>query len=194
MKAIVRYLVVALLEVSAFSAYLINWMLPFFARTGADGYQHLPSWLKWFDTFDAPTDAGWRDGYFVAKGTYTLENPPPFWKRKWYQIRWLYRNSTYGFSYYALGMPLVREDWTVKYWKFDTGEMFLAWTSDWHFNFLYEGRFGSYKFGWKVWNYWDTDTSTWKVNADGTPYQWGPEMRVPSTFSPNPFKALSWKS
>lgn len=196
MKAIIRYLVTAVLEVFALlvAVFLVNWWAPLLARTGDDGYQHLPLWLRWFDTFDASTDAGWKDGYFIEKGTYTKENPPSFWLRKWYQIRWLYRNNAYGFSYFVTGLPMVTEEWKTFYRKTDTGELFFAWTSDWYFNFLYEGRYGSYKFGWKVWNYWDTDTNAWKVGADGKPYQWGPLLRVPSVFAPNPLKAFSWKS
>ena len=187
------YIGVVVLELLAtLVALIVNPVLPFFAKAGADGYEHLPNWLKWFDTFDATTDAGWRDGYFVEQGTYTPDNPPPYWKRKWYQIKWLYRNPVYGFSYYVLGIPLNRADWTVTYKKLVDGEYFLAYSTSGHFNVFYEGKWGSYKLGWKVWNYWNSNKNEWQSNADGSEYKWGPELRAPSTFSINPIKALKY--
>lgn len=146
--------------------------------------QTLPRWLSWITTFDAPLDAGWVDGYYGSR-YYTYDNPPPWFKRKFWQIRWLYRNTGYGFSYWALGAAFWPEDWSVEYTPAttDRGEIFKATNKvdPTLFNYYEDPK---YKLGWKVWNYWDTETGTWKINADGSAYRWGPKARIPLCFSP----------
>ena len=79
--------------------YCINPILPIFA----DSEGNLPSWLRWFQTYDSTLDGqeprfiestSWlRDGN-VAKNaicTYVL------------RVMWLYRNNAYGFAYSVLG-------------------------------------------------------------------------------------------
>ncbi|MGE8453250.1 MAG: DUF7338 family protein [Pseudomonadales bacterium] len=183
---------------------LFNWWVPFVAvpvKKGEWMYgeadpqwqgheQRLPRWLSWFETFDASLDTGWISGYFVPKGTYTPNRMPSFWKRKWYQWRWLNRNSGYSFSYYPLGIEMDTKKWTIRKWINTSGEknkgfrLWFATSSDGHWNLNVAGKYGAYKLGWKAWNYWDRDIQTWYRN--GKP--WGPEMRTTLVLSANPFK------
>src|SRR5574339_517542 len=78
-----------------------NWWIAIFANS--DGW--LPSQLKWFQTFDAPLDAGWRDGYR------SYQQPVGPFSRFWQRTKWLYRNSAYGFSYWALGRKFDPAQW-----------------------------------------------------------------------------------
>lgn len=174
------------------SCVVFNWWVPFFAVTYTNDrhaewtgkpLQRLPKWLAWFDTFDASTDAGWRDHYFTDK--YTVDNPPKYWRRKWYQVKWLYRNPAYGFSYSVLGINMDVKQWEYTYTKYTDGDLWLALSKDGHFNVAYGGKWGSYKLGWKAWNYFDSSTQQWKPN-----YQWGPKMRTQCVFSVNPIKGL----
>lgn len=152
---------------------LFNWWVPAFAS--ADGW--LPRWLAWFQTFDASLDAGWRDGYFEADGT------PTGWRLHWLRVRWLNRNSAYGFSYWFLGIPFVAADWTFTWENTPQRELFIARSAGGLFNVSYYGRWGRLKLGWKAWNYFDAAANGWKPG-----YQWGPLMRTPITFSYTPFQ------
>ena len=79
--------------------YLLNPILPIFADS--DG--NLPSWLRWFQTYDSTLDGqeprfiestSWLRTDGVAKNaicTYIL------------RVMWLYRNNAYGFAYSILG-------------------------------------------------------------------------------------------
>ena len=79
--------------------YCINPFLPIFADS--DG--NLPSWLRWFQTYDSTLDGqeprfiestSWLRTDGVAKNficTYVL------------RVMWLYRNNAYGFAYSILG-------------------------------------------------------------------------------------------
>jgi hypothetical protein len=168
----------------------LNWWAPLLARpitsaewlgksTGGNslGLQHLPRWLSWFDTFDASTDAGWSDGYFAAAGTYTKASPPSFWLRKWYQVRWLYRNTAYAFAYWPLGIAMQPAAWRVVVY---TPTLFIAVSTAGYWNIAYGGRWGSYKLGWKAWNYWRA--GTWST------VPWGPAWRTQIVCSINPFQ------
>lgn len=172
---------IADLVFTLFSVLFVNWWAPFFAVSGniyvqqTRGYtncQMLPAWLKWFDTFDASTDAGWVDKYFSSK--YTLTSPPSYWLRKWYQIRWLYRNPGYGFSYWVLGVPFDPTAWKVVKYNPSTA-YFKAEGNNGLFNV--EISFMSLKLGWKAWNYYDPTTGQFKSQP------WGPELRVPHCFT-----------
>ncbi|QDH83619.1 hypothetical protein [Achromobacter phage Motura] len=147
--------------------------------------QRLPNWLKWVETFDASLDTGWIGGYFVPKGTYSKDNLPSFWRRKYYQWRWLNRNSGYGFSYYPLGEVMDQKKWTIQTWQPFDGkhQLFIATATNGLWNINYQGKYGTYKLGWKAWNYWDRDQLKWY--SDTKP--WGPEWRVPVVMSINPF-------
>jgi hypothetical protein len=150
---------------------LVNWWAPAFA----DGRGYLPKWLAWFQTFDASLDAGWQDGYFKTEGT------PAGFLLFLLRVRWLYRNSSYGFSYWVLGVAFDPTSWKVLHYE-DTPDrtLFIALGEDGLFNVYYFGHLGTLKLGWKAWNYWRT--TTWRT----TP--WGPEWRTAIAASYTPFK------
>lgn len=88
-------------------AYLITPLLPLFAvnRDGpidnANGQgcePRLPLWLSWFDTPDNSLigDSNWYD-----------ENGDSYWAK----VRWLYRNSLYGFKWSVLAAPADNRVW-----------------------------------------------------------------------------------
>ena len=62
----------------------------------------LPNWLSWFQTPDNSLlgDDNWKQTH---TGTY------------WDQVKWLYRNSLYGFKWTVLGAPMPDVD--NKYWQ-----------------------------------------------------------------------------
>lgn len=143
-----------------------------------DGY--LPNWLAWFQTFDAPLDAGVRDGY---------PGFDPSDSRWWNRTKWLWRNPAYGFCYWPLGIEFVPADWIVtKFVRYSDGTCdFEAQTRDGRY-FNKETATGQ-KLGWKAWNYFDG------LDAAGQPkwrtVPWGPEWRVPTCFTPKIFKTLT---
>lgn len=165
----------------------VNWWAPFVAVPVKDylksqGFdpraQQLPDWLKWFDTFDNSLDVSWLHGYF-DRDYHSFDAPPPFWSRKWMQIRWLYRNPDYGFSYWAQGIQFAATEWKFKYLTFKNGHtLFLAWSVKGYFTLMYDGWVTS-KLGWKTWGYWDPERKDWRIN-----WQWGPESRAPLGFTP----------
>jgi hypothetical protein len=158
---------------------LFNWWVIFFARPGANAAQWLPSWLGWFQTFDASLDAYWTDGYVV--NAYTLAAPPSFWRRKYWQWCWLNRNTGYSFAYYPLGAAVNINAWTVRRWNvFVDHTIFIATSAGGLWNVRLQGKYGAYNLGWKMWNYWDDQT--WAT----TP--WGPVWRTQIVISINPFK------
>jgi len=184
----------------AFSLLFVNWWVPFTARKivpadylweEADPQwrgieEKLPEWLRWFETFDASLDTGWIEGkYFKSGEAYSPTNLPGFWRRKWYQIRWLYRNSNYGFSYWVTGVPMVKADWVIHRYVIQNGyRLFIALNpKTGYFNINLQGKYGTYKLGVKAWNYWDRDIQDWY--QDNLP--WGPEWRTQLVLSINPF-------
>lgn len=96
-----RFLIYFILDLTInLIGYCINPILPILADS--DG--NLPSWLRWFQTYDSTLDGqeprfidatSWlRDNQHVAKNficTYIL------------RVMWLYRNNAYGFAYSILG-------------------------------------------------------------------------------------------
>lgn len=142
----------------------------------ADGY--LPTWLAWFQTQDAPLDAGWQDGYFSAPLT------PTGLRLWWLRVRWLWRNPAYGFCYWPLGLAYNPADWVIDTLLF-AGEAravlieFRAHTRDGRY-FAYTNSSGQ-KYGYKLW---------WALNADNTglvdvlPASRGPDNRIPLCFTP----------
>jgi hypothetical protein len=122
-----------------FACLFVNWWAPLFA----DKEARLPDWLNWAQTFDANLDQGVTDGFF--KGS------PSYWNR----VKWLYRNPSYGFSFYALGIPYVASDWKVRKYTSAAPSYFFAYTDKGHFN-AYFVKFGlRFKIGWKAWNNYD---------------------------------------
>lgn len=147
----------------------INWWAPFLAYRGVvsdRGVDHigyrLPEWLAWVDTYDGDLDSGLAPGEIGST---------------WTRIKWLYRNHGYGFTYWVLGVKFDPIKWKVKSYRDDGDLTFFAVGPNGTFN-LHVTRFGiRLKLGWKAWNYFLVETETW----DDKP--WGPEMRVPVTFS-----------
>lgn len=202
-----KWLLLAPLDflVNTAAVLFFNWWVIFFARPIHEGdwlflqakpqwrglEQKLPRFLSWFETFDASLDTGWIGGYFVPKGQYTPDNMPSYWKRKYYQWRWLNRNSAYSFSYYPLGIEMNKAAWTIHKYvrKPDTEgnkgyQLFIATSTEGYWNINLQGRYGTYKLGWKSWNYWDWEKMDWY--EDNEP--WGPEWRTTLVMSVNPFK------
>ena len=162
------------LAFTLFACGLVNWWAAWWADE--DGW--LPDGLAWFQTFDAPLDAGWLDRYpgYVE--------PTGVWSQWWERTKWLYRNPAYGFGYWPLGTSFDPKLWVVKHFEqSDTRDLFIAYGPDGTFNVAYYGWWGSLKIGWKAWNYFDPATRAWRPG-----YQWGPLMRVPEVFSINPFR------
>jgi hypothetical protein len=182
---IVQYILYSIADIlfTLFAVIFVNWWIPFLAVPGNTyvqitrsytNCQMLPSWLKWFDTFDASIDAGWADKYFTSK--YTLMNPPSYWLRKWYQVLWLYRNPAYGFGYWVLGETFDPQQWKST-WYIEANSDFSACSTNKMFNVERTYSFLKIKFGWKAWNYYQPATNTFSS------VPWGPELRVPHCFS-----------
>lgn len=151
------------------SIFTMVFCIPLALCAKKDG--NLPGPLYLFQTFDATLDAGWKDDYGYDP------NAPLWWNR----AKWLFRNPAYGWDYYVFGIPMHTDEWKVLVWN---GTVFWAIHPKWgYFNFYYFGALGNYKLGWKAYNYWDDDTSTWRAG-----YQWGPKLRTMFGCSPNPFK------
>lgn len=135
----------------------------------------LPNWLCWFQTFDAPLDAGWIYSYFG-----TFPTPPTGFQRYWLRVRWLWRNPAYGFCYWPLGIPYKPTDWYIYTMKVNGTvlEEFAAKTYDGKY-FCYTNSNGV-KLGYKLW--WALDEN-WKL-IPVLPSSRGPDNRLPMCFSP----------
>lgn len=170
----------AILEllVTFFALVFVNWWAPLFAYDGVVSDRgvetkgpRLPEWLAWFDTFDATLDAGLAPG---AKSTY------------WTRMKWLYRNSAYGFSYWVLGVKFDPALWTIAEFVPDgTGDVlrFRAEGPSGQYNLNYQTDHWHIKIGWKAWNMYDHTGETWWMDKP-----WGPEMRIPFVFSISPVR------
>ncbi|BCG50052.1 hypothetical protein [Ralstonia phage RP13] len=163
--------VIADLIVLALSYIVIFWFLPLFADK--DG--NLPKYLYWFQTFDASLDEGWKSKYDGFN-----PNPQGFWQLYYARLKWLWRNPCYGFDYYPFGFTFDLTQWTIRKWESnDQRELFIA-TGQGLFSIIYYGKYGTWKLGWKAWNYFDSNTGKWKEN-----YSWGDQHKIPLCFSPN---------
>lgn len=140
----------------------------------ADGY--LPNWLCWLQTFDAPLDAGWRDGYFQPSGAPAPTGIALYWMR----VRWLWRNPAYGLCYWPLGIPYAPDDWVVEILTHDGATLteFKAHTKDGR-HFCHTNS-GGLKLGYKLW--WALDEN-WKL-IEKLPTSRGPDNRLPICFTP----------
>lgn len=165
-------------------AYVLAPVIALFCRD--DGY--LPRWLSWFQTFDAPLDAGWRDGYFTPNGVPTERSSLWLW---WMRTRCLWRNPAYGFAYWPLGETFDPEEWIVTTFVLGSDyTRFHARTADgrlWCVS--YNGAWGSWKLGWKAWNYFEGMDEQGAPKWSSKP--WGPEWRIPHSFTPNIFKGIA---
>jgi hypothetical protein len=168
MLRIALYPAMALLSLGfmLFSMLLVYPWLPLFANAQGE----VPRYLKWFVTFDASLDEGWKGGYLH-----------PRWGQSGFmrylaRLYWLYRNPGYGFDYDVLGLPFDQKQWRVlRTIESPTLVLFIALGPA--FNIYAHGRFGMLKLGWKAWNQWD-----------GTQWKRTPWSKVPLCCSWSPFK------
>lgn len=186
---LVKVVITVLFTILDLTANLIgcvffNWWVVLFAvetTTSNKGVEYtgmkLPWIFRWLDTFDADLDQGVRDGTIKGNSVY------------WNRVKWLYRNPTYGFSYYFLGITFDSTQWTqLEYTEGDPvtgfGFTYRASGPGIFYNihcirklpFLNVGV--RLKMGWKAWNMRDPGSPTgW------APVPWGPIWRVPFVFS-----------
>lgn len=139
----------------------------------ADTSGNLPRYLRYFQTFDASLDAGWKDGYFRINWEFAGRFPAiALW---WNRTRWLWRNPGYTFDYEVLGIRWYAEDWEVLH---HTDTIFLALN-------LREAAFNlnlniwriRFKLGWKAWNHYNSGTKQF----DGG--NWSAFENIPFVFS-----------
>lgn len=145
--------------------------------------QVLPKYLKWFETMDNSLDEYWLANYDeVNNGRWTEQNPPSFWRRKFYQWKWLQRNISYTFSWGPMGIVWEEETWTVvKDIQKEDFTLFFAYSTKGYWSFSMGKKYGNYKLGWKVKNFWNTNTKKFK-----TYHTWFPRTQIVSSI--NPFK------
>lgn len=181
------FLAIVCIVLDVLCKFLLNWLVVPFCDKNGD----LPKYLKWFQTFDNNCDRGAfsreRD---IKEGNITSTTwgmfwafPVTCWQRYWNRGWWLFRNTAYGFSYYLFGMKFKPENWRCTKW-IDTPDLKYQIHKDivtGAFNLSYSGMLGTYKLGWKASNCYNRKT-------DSYPRQWGDELRIPITFSINPFK------
>ena len=111
---------------------------------------NLPKLLKYYQTFDAPIPTS---SYLDA-------------------VTWLYRNPSYGFDYYVLGIPWIASEWrTLVFKKTASYVFFIAYNNQLAFDIHFQWLF-TIKLGWKSWNEYNPDTN----NFAG---QWGDEGKIP---------------
>jgi len=152
------------LAITILSLLIFNWIVVLFA----DAQGNLPSWLSYFQTFDNTLDAG----------------PQTYGSTYLNRVMWLMRNPAYGWDYYAFGLKWDSSDWTVrKFTNTSTATFFLATSKSGGFNLYYEGRLGTYKLGWKAWNYFQATTG-------GFTGIFGDNSHVPICLTINPFSGL----
>lgn len=164
-----RYVFRTILQLSFTGlAYVLAPVVAIFCKD--DGY--LPNCLAWFQTQDAPLDAGVRDGYAGFD---------PNDSRWWNRTKWLWRNPAYGFCYWPMGIPYVPEDWTIEILTRDaTGRLteFKASTSD--PSIFCHTKSNGMKRGYKLW---------WALGNDDKllpvmPADKGPDNRIPICYTP----------
>ncbi|MBN4667885.1 hypothetical protein HUS70_13870 [Pandoraea nosoerga] len=161
--------VVATWAVVVFAVLCVNW----WAVLLADDDGNLPSWLRWFQTFDASIDAGWRDGYFPTEWGETPR------MRYLARVLWLLRNPAYGLDYWLFGLTFDARGWRVLA-NIERDDLVLFFAVGNGVNLYYHGPLGEAKIGWKAWNYWLGNA--WRE----TP--WGPAWQIPVCATYNPFK------
>ena len=170
--------------ITAFSYLFAN----FFLAALADNGGNLPKYLSLFQTFDATLDEGCRARRLElasGNGTQIWATFNPFPANKWQvyinRWKWLQRNPAYGFDYKLFGLSWNPEEWTVKHFSEDEKRTLFIATSDYGFNIYYDGPYGMYKLGWKVWNHYNKETGM-------LTQPFGDNTRVPLCFTPNFFK------
>lgn len=149
-------------------AYVLAPVVAIFCKD--DGY--LPNWLAWFQTQDAPLDAGVRDNY---------EGFDPNDSKWWNRTKWLWRNPAYGFCYWPLGIAYVPGDWIIDVLVRDeTGRLtqFKAHTQDGRY--FCNTNSNGLKLGYKLWWALGDDDKLIPVMGPNR----GPDNRLPICFTP----------
>lgn len=170
---LLAYPLLALLS-AAFAG--LTWLLaPLLAYlVGTDG--NLPRALRWFQTFDATCDEGWKGGYFCAKGYV----PKDAAELRGFRKQWLRRNPGYTLDYAVLGCEWNPAEWQVIVYENDgAGHVtFAAVGPRGRFNIYVQSGEWYSKVGWKAWNMYDEKKHRWIAGA------WGPGLRIPLCFTP----------
>ena len=152
---LLKYVCLAILKTffTVFCLGFVNWWAPLFA----DSMGNLPKWLAWVGTFDNPLQG---DTYIA-------------------RVAWLYRNPAAGFGYWVCGIPFNPMDWTVTKSEFpSTGYLdFSAFAKSGAWCYRHVGPYLAIETGWKAEAMYDHLTGAWKTAP------WGPEWRIPITFS-----------
>ena len=92
-----RFLIYFILDLTInLVGFTINPILPIFA----DSKGNLPSWLRWFQTYDDTLDG--KEPRFI-ESTSWLRGSKNFICTYVLRVMWLYRNNAYGFAYSILG-------------------------------------------------------------------------------------------
>lgn len=149
---------------------LLTFVLAPLLVLSANSSGNLPLCLYWFQTFDNTLDAGWKlQGNY---GTFLVDGAVPtgvtLW---WYRVRWLWRNPSYGWDYWPLGVPIDVSQWTV---RVASERWWIATGPKGTFCIKYLGTSGvGLKLGWKAWAYWQN--GAWAPAS----YSWGPARRAP---------------
>jgi hypothetical protein len=119
---------------------------------------YLPKWFNWFQTHDNAMDEFWYGGYEDwLNDKFTQETYDKSWLLRYYnRIIWGWRNNSYGYQYFNLGVP--EESESIKVFEDGFENSGNPWIRIEVYNnyFLYEsqipngkGGYKSYKFGWK---------------------------------------------
>jgi len=100
-----RFLIYFILDLTInLVGFTINPLLPIFA----DSEGNLPSWLRWFQTYDSTLDG--QEPRFIASTSWLRTDgvAKNFICTYILRVMWLYRNNAYGFAYSVLGcIPII---------------------------------------------------------------------------------------
>jgi hypothetical protein len=120
---------------------------------------YLPKWLNWFQTHDNAMDEYWYGDFKDSiNSKYSQTDYDKSWLLRYYnRVKWGWRNNTYGFQYFTLGV--AEEDSPYKSFEEGTEDSGKLWVKiDVYANyFQYEcqipngkGGYKHYNFGWKA--------------------------------------------
>jgi hypothetical protein len=119
---------------------------------------YLPKWLNWFQTHDNAMDEYWYGGYKDwLNDRFTQKTYDTSWLLRYYnRVKWGWRNNSYGFQYFYLGVPEESKPYKTFQEGFENSGGRWVKIEVYENYFLYEsqepngeGGYKSYKFGWK---------------------------------------------
>jgi len=119
---------------------------------------YLPKWLNWFQTHDNAMDEYWYGDFKDwVNSKFDQKTYDKCWLLRYYnRVKWGWRNNSYGFQYFYLGVP--EEEEPVDVYEIGVEGAPQGWVriEVYQNYFLYEceipngsGGYKSYKFGWK---------------------------------------------